>query len=395
MFDSIESAITELKQGKIIIVCDDEDRENEGDFIALAEKISPEIVNFMITHGRGLVCMPIDQKYADRLNLTPMVHKNTDHLNTAFTISIDHITNSTGISALDRATTIKKVIDEAVSINDFRRPGHIFPLTAHPGGVLKRKGHTEATIDLAKLCNAKPAGVICEIINEDGSMARRDDLLKMAKTHGLKIITIKDLIEYRKHKDNLIQREAIAKLPTRLGEFNIVGYSNLVDDREHIAIIKGQPGSSNAPLVRIHSECLTGDVLHSLRCDCGEQLDMALSMIEKEQVGIIVYLRQEGRGIGLINKIKAYKLQETGLDTAEANQALGFASDLREYFIAAQILRDLGSTNIRLMTNSPEKINALEHYGIKVVERIPLKTTPHEENSRYLNTKITKFGHLI
>lgn len=395
MFNTIDSALKDLKKGKIIIVCDDESRENEGDFVSLADLVTPETVNFMVTHGRGLLCMPIEQKYADKLNLTPMVYTNTDNYNTAFTISIDHKTNTTGISATDRATTISEIINDKASVNDFRQPGHIFPLTAKPGGVLKRHGHTEAAVDLAILCGHKPAGIICEIMNTDGTMARRNDLISLAKTHNLKIITISDLIEYRKAHDNLIQREAEAKLPTKLGAFNIIGYINHVDHHHHIAITKGDLTKTEIPLIRIHSECLTGDVFHSWRCDCGEQLDHALKMIEHEGVGAIIYMRQEGRGIGLINKIKAYKLQEQGMDTAEANLALGFAQDLREYFLAAQILRDLGINKVRLMTNSPEKISALERYGIKVVERVPLKTTPHKANKHYLETKTTKFGHLL
>lgn len=395
MFDTIESALEELKQGKIIIVCDDEKRENEGDFVSMADFVCPETINFMITHGRGLLCMPIDQKFSTKLQLTPMVNNNTDNFNTAFTTSIDHISNSTGISASDRAATIRMVLDHKAKAKDFRRPGHIFPLIANPKGVLNRHGHTEAAVDLARLCGSSPAGVICEIMNSDGSMARRDDLLKLAKIHNLKIITIKDLAEYRKRYDNLIRREAHAKLPTRLGNFEITGYTNLVDRFEHIAITKGDLNLAGAPLVRIHSECLTGDIFHSLRCDCGEQLDKALSMIEEAKEGAIIYMRQEGRGIGLINKIKAYKLQEQGMDTAEANLALGFPDDMREYFLAAQILRDLGAVTIRLITNNPEKIGALTRYGINVVERVPLKIKAHTENKHYLNTKIAKFGHLI
>jgi 3,4-dihydroxy 2-butanone 4-phosphate synthase/GTP cyclohydrolase II len=395
MFDTIDSALNDLKLGKIIIICDDEARENEGDFVALADFVTPELVNFMVTHGRGLLCMPITQEYATRLDLPAMAQVNTDLFNTAFTVSIDHLSNSTGISATDRATTIQKIIDENITAADFRRPGHIFPLIAKPGGVLERHGHTEAVVDLARLAGKKPAGFICEIMNADGTMARRDDLLILAKTHNLKIITIKDLIEYRKTHDVLVQREAEATLPTHLGNFNITGYTNQIDGNHHIAITKGDLSITKAPLVRIHSECLTGDIFHSKRCDCGEQLDMALKLIEKEQVGAVIYMRQEGRGIGLINKIKAYKLQEDGMDTAEANRALGFADDLREYFLATQILRDLGISEVRLITNSPAKIAALEQYGIKVVERIALKTTPLPENKHYLQTKSTKLGHLL
>jgi 3,4-dihydroxy 2-butanone 4-phosphate synthase/GTP cyclohydrolase II len=395
-FDTIADAINDLKHGKVVIVCDDETRENEGDFVALAEFATPEVVNFMITHGRGLVCMPVSVEYAEKLNLTPMVNKNTDNLNTAFTISVDHITNSTGISAFDRATTITKIIDPKSAINDFRRPGHIFPLVAIKNGVLGRLGHTEATVDLAKMCDSKPAGIICEIMNTDGTMARVNDLFKIATRFGLKIITIKDLVLYRKNVEKLIKREAVAELPTQIGKFDIYGYSNTLDDKEHLAIVKGNLKSSDKiPLVRIHSECLTGDVFHSLRCDCGEQLNNALTTIENEGVGVVIYLRQEGRGIGLINKIKAYKLQQEGLDTVEANLKLGFPDDMREYLIAAQILRDLDCTEIRVITNNPEKIKELESYGIKVSGRVVLESTRYPENTRYLDTKVEKFGHFL
>ena len=395
-FDSIADAINDLKQGKVVIVCDDENRENEGDFVALAEFATPGVVNFMITNGRGLVCMPISSDYAEKLNLNPMVNKNTDNLNTAFTVSVDHITNSTGISAFDRATTIAKIIDSNSKASDFRRPGHIFPLIAIKSGVLGRNGHTEATVDLAKLSNSKPAGIICEIMNTDGTMARVNDLFKLASQFNLKIITIKDLIVYRKNVDKLIKREAVADLPTQIGKFEIYGYSNTIDNKEHIAIVKGDlKSSTKTPLVRIHSECLTGDVFHSLRCDCGEQLDKSLKAIEEEGVGAVIYLRQEGRGIGLINKIKAYKLQQSGLDTVEANLNLGFPDDMRDYLFGAQILRDLGCNEIRLITNNPEKINELETYGIKVTERVVFESTRYPENTGYLDTKIKKFGHFL
>ena len=350
----------------------------------------------MITHGRGLVCMPISSVYAKKLNLDPMVNKNTDNLNTAFTISVDHISNSTGISALDRATTIAKIIDSESIATEFRRPGHVFPLIANDYGVLGRLGHTEAAVDLARLSNAKPAGIICEIMNADGTMARVNDLFKIANQFDLKIITIKDLVLYRKNIDKLIKREAEAELPTALGKFEIYGYSNILDNKEHIAIVKGDLKSSNkSPLVRIHSECLTGDIFHSLRCDCGEQLNKALIAIEEEGIGAVIYLRQEGRGIGLINKIKAYKLQQTGLDTYEANLQLGFPDDMRDYLIGAQILRDLECTEIRLITNNPEKIKELEGYGIKITERIAFESTRYPENKGYLDTKIKKFGHFL
>jgi 3,4-dihydroxy 2-butanone 4-phosphate synthase/GTP cyclohydrolase II len=395
-FDSIADAISDLKNGKIIIVCDDENRENEGDFVALAEFATPDVVNFMITHGRGLLCMPVSEEYANRLNLVPMVNKNTDNLNTAFTISVDHVSNSTGISAYDRATTIAKIIDPRSQANDFRRPGHVFPLIATPMGVLGRLGHTEATVDLARLCHAKPAGIICEIMNSDGTMARVDNLFAISRQFDLKIITIKDLVHYRKHVEILIKREAVAELPTLLGKFDIYGYSNIIDNKEHVAVVKGDLKSADKiPLVRIHSECLTGDVFHSLRCDCGEQLNKALSALEADGLGIIIYLRQEGRGIGLINKLRAYKLQQGGLDTVEANLQLGFPDDMREYPIAAQILRDLECKEVRLITNNPEKIKELESYGIIVTERVSLESTRYPENTGYLDTKIEKFGHLL
>lgn len=395
-FNSISEALDDLKKGKVIIVCDDENRENEGDFIALAEYATPEVINFMITHGRGLVCMPINEEYAKRLNFVPMVAKNTDNMNTAFTVSVDHVTNSTGISALDRSTTIKKILDTKSTAADFRRPGHIFPLVAKSTGVLERTGHTEATIDLARLCKSSPAGVICEIMNSDGTMARVPDLMKIAQQFDLKIITIKDLIHYRKCHEKLVTREAVAQLPTQMGKFAIYGYSNIVDKQEHVAIVKGDLQDSNeAPLIRIHSECLTGDVFHSLRCDCGEQLNRALSSIEEDGIGAVIYLRQEGRGIGLLNKLKAYELQEAGSDTAEANIKLGFADDMREYVIAAQIIRDLGLTKVRLITNNPKKVQELEAYGIEVVERVKLTSTKYPENANYLATKINKFGHFL
>lgn len=395
MFNTIDSALADLKQGKIIIVCDDEARENEGDFVALAEFTTPEVINFMITHGRGLVCMPLTQEYADKLHLNPMTQTNTDRFNTAFTVSIDHMSNSTGISASERATTIRMVLDDNVNAANFRQPGHIFPIVAKPGGVLTRLGHTEAVVDLARLAGHKPVGTICEVMNPDGTMARRDDLITLAKIHNLKIITIKDLVEYRKRHDILVKQEASATLPTSYGNFNIIGYTNQIDQNHHTVVSKGDLTTIKAPLVRIHSECLTGDVFHSLRCDCGEQLDLALKLIEKEQAGIIIYMRQEGRGIGLINKIKAYKLQENGLDTVEANNALGFADDLREYFLAAQILHDLGISSIRLVTNNPQKISALEEHGIKVLERVAIKTDPRPENKNYLHVKTIKLGHLL
>lgn len=395
MFNTINEALTDLKQGKVVIVCDDENRENEGDFVGLAEFVTPDMINLMITHGRGLVCMPITKKYAEDLELNDMVLRNTDNHQTAFTVSIDHVSNSTGISTFDRATTIQKTISDGVKASDFRRPGHIFPLVAKANGVFERLGHTEAVVDLARLCKSKPAGVICEIVNFDGTMARYPELVKIAKQLDLKMITIADLVKYRKIHDKLVAREVEVLLPTKFGEFTMFGYQDLVSNKEHVAIVKGSPSLQQVPLVRIHSECLTGDVFHSKRCDCGEQLEHALTTIENEGSGIVIYLRQEGRGIGLLNKLRAYKLQQNGYDTIDANRKLGFADDLREYYIAAQILKDLGVNSVRLITNNPSKIAELEEYGVKVVERVSKASTVYPENKDYLATKISRLGHLL
>lgn len=394
-FDPIEEAIYALAQGEVVVVCDDEDRENEGDFIALAEKSTPEVINFMATHGRGLICAPITEERAEKLNLVPMVDRNSDPHGTAFTVSVDHKHTTTGISAQERALTVQSLIDESTKPADFQRPGHIFPLVAKDGGVLRRAGHTEAAVDLARMAGSAPAGVICEIMNEDGSMARVPELRKIADKHDLKMVTIKDLIQYRNRKDKLVQREIEINLPTDYGEFKAIGYSNVVDGKEHIAIVKGEIGGSKPTLVRVHSECLTGDVFGSKRCDCGPQLHAALAQIEQHGSGVILYMRQEGRGIGLLNKMKAYKLQEEGWDTVEANAKLGFGPDLRDYGIGAQILRDLGIRKMKLLTNNPRKITGLKGYDLEVVERIPIQLPHSEDNEKYLKTKKDKMGHML
>ncbi|WP_062236738.1 bifunctional 3,4-dihydroxy-2-butanone-4-phosphate synthase/GTP cyclohydrolase II [Fictibacillus sp. FJAT-27399] len=395
MFHSIEEAVQDLVMGKPVIVVDDEDRENEGDFVAIAEKVTPETVNFMAKHGRGLICAPIDEQLAAKLELSPMVSHSTDPHGTAFTISIDHKSTTTGISALERAVTIQKMVEEESKGADFKRPGHIFPLIAKKGGVLQRAGHTEAAVDLAILAGCKPAGMICEIMNEDGSMARVPELQEIAREHDLKFITIKDLIHYRNQKEKLVAKEVEIKLPTEYGEFTAIAFTNLIDDKEHVALVKGTIDPDQPVLVRVHSECLTGDVFGSRRCDCGPQLHAALRQIQEADSGVLLYMRQEGRGIGLLNKMKAYKLQEEGYDTVEANEKLGFAPDLRNYGIGAQILKELGIKKMRLLTNNPRKITGLKGYDLEVVERIAIQTPSNKDNEKYLKTKQTKLGHLL
>jgi len=394
MFHSIEDILNDLKAGKPVIVVDDEDRENEGDLVMLAEKATPEMINFMITHGKGLVCTPMTESLAKQLDLPLMTYESTDPLGTAFTVSIDHMNTTTGISAYERSYTIQALLNEGVKSEDFKRPGHVFPLIAKEQGVLERPGHTEAAVDLARLSGAKPVGVICEIVKEDGTMARLPDLLDIAKRFNLKIMSIEQLIDYRKRHERHVKREVETVLPTHFGSFSIVGYSNQLDDKEHLALVK-RKDEQQIPLVRLHSECLTGDVFGSKRCDCGPQLEKAMQLIESYGDGVIVYLRQEGRGIGLLNKLRAYKLQDQGFDTWEANNELGFPADLRDYHVAAQILLDLGIKEVKLMTNNPEKIAFLESYGIQVVERIPMQAGVCQENLKYLKTKKERFGHLL
>lgn len=395
MFDSIKDAIEDLKAGKVIIVVDDENRENEGDFVALAEKATPEVINFMVKEGRGLVCAPITKEKAEKLQLNLMSDVNTDSHGTAFTVSIDHVDTTTGISAQERSRTIQRLAEDDVVPSEFKRPGHIFPLIAKDGGVLRRAGHTEAAVDLATLAGAKPAGVICEIMNEDGTMARVPELRKIADKFNLKLITIEDLIKYRRMHEKLVNREVEIKLPTSFGDFKAVAYTNVIDGREHVALVKGEIDPHEPVLVRVHSECLTGDVFGSHRCDCGPQLEAALKQIEEEGKGILLYMRQEGRGIGLLNKLKAYKLQEQGYDTVEANHKLGYPADLRDYGIGAQILSDLGVRKMRLLTNNPRKIKGLSGYDIELVERVPIKMKPNKDNEKYLQTKKEKLGHLF
>ena len=395
-FATIEEAIEEIREGRMVVVVDDADRENEGDLTIAAQFATPEAVNFMATHARGLICLCLTEERADELGLRPMTEHNEAPLGTAFTVSIEAREGvTTGISAADRSRTIQVAVHPESTAHDLVQPGHVFPLRAKPGGVLERIGQTEAAVDLARLAGLTPAGVICEIMNDDGTMARVPDLVPYCERHGLKMITVADLIEYRRRHEQLVERGAAVRLPTEFGEFTAIGFREKLTGKTHVALVKGAVDGAENVLVRVHSECLTGDVFHSLRCDCGEQLEQALAQIEEEGTGVLLYMAQEGRGIGLLNKLRAYELQERGLDTVEANLELGFPADARDYGIGNQILADLGLTTIRILTNNPKKLTGIDGFGLTVVEQVPIEVAPQSENRRYLETKKTKLGHRL
>ena len=394
-FNTVEEALEDLRNGKIILCTDDPDRENEGDFICAAEFATTQNVNFMATHGKGLICMPMSEEYVQKLQFPQMVTRNTDNHETAFTVSIDHVDTTTGISAAERSITAMKCVDENAKPEDFRRPGHMFPLLAKENGVLERNGHTEATVDLLRLAGLKQCGLCCEIMREDGTMMRTPELIELAKKWGLTFITIKDLQAYRKRHEVLVERVTVTRMPTKYGDFTAYGYVNKVNGQHHVALVKGDIGDGQDILCRVHSECLTGDTFGSLRCDCGQKFAAAMAQIEKEGRGIMLYMRQEGRGIGLINKLRAYELQDQGMDTLEANLALGFAGDLREYYIGAQILRDLGAKTLRLLTNNPDKVYQLSDFGMSIKERVPIQMAATAHDLFYLQTKQKKMGHIL